>query len=232
MREIVLDTETTGFEPEEGHRIVEIGCIEIIHQIPTGKSYHQYINPERDMPEDAYRVHGLSEEFLEKYPTFLEIADEFENFIADSPLIIHNAEFDMKFINFELEKIGKNPIPMQKAIDTLQMARNKFPGAPATLDALCRRFEIDNSNRVLHGALLDAELLSEVYLELLGGRQRGLSFQDDNSKNNNISIKTGGIKYGKNQIRKPRVFPIPEQEKSAHINLLKELPNNLWGNFK
>ena len=231
MREIVLDTETTGFEPEEGHRIVEIGCIELMQQIPTGKTYHQYINPERDMPEEAYRVHGLSDEFLSKYPVFSKIAEEFEVFIGDAPLVIHNAEFDMKFINFELTKIGKKAIPMDRAIDTLQIARSKFPGAPATLDALCRKFEIDNSDRVMHGALLDAELLAEVYLELLGGRQRGLSFQEPNNIFQLSKGKANLDGFAKNQnkkLREARHFPISKEEKEAHSKLLEQLTGNIW----
>ncbi|MEK9725249.1 MAG: DNA polymerase III subunit epsilon, partial [Rhodospirillaceae bacterium] len=174
MREIVLDTETTGLDPKSGHRIVEIGCIEIVNQVPTGETFHQYVNPERDMPDGAFQVHGLSEEFLSDKPVFAKIAADFLAFVGDSNLVIHNAAFDMGFINAELEATGREPLAMERAIDTVSMARRKFPGAPASLDALCKRFQIDNSNRQLHGALLDAGLLAEVYLELIGGRQRGL----------------------------------------------------------
>lgn len=171
MREIVLDTETTGFEPSEGHRIVEIGAVEIFNHLPTGKTYHQYINPERMMPKEAFAVHGLGDEFLRNQPVFKLIGQAFLDFIGDSQLVIHNAAFDMKFLNFELTKANLPAIPMTRATDTLMIARRKFPGSPATLDALCRRFGVDNSAREKHGALLDSEILAEVYLELVGGRQ-------------------------------------------------------------
>ena len=174
MREIVLDTETTGFEPSEGDRIVEIGAVELFNHLPTGRTYHQYINPKRNMPEAAFNVHGLSEEFLSDKPVFKDIAQEFTDFIKDSKLVIHNASFDMKFLNAELGWVNRPALPMHQAIDTLAIARRKFPGSPASLDALCRRFGIDNSSRTLHGALLDSEILAEVYLELVGGRQPDL----------------------------------------------------------
>ena len=174
MREIVMDTETTGLSPDEGHRIVEIGCVELFNHVPTGKVYHQYINPERDMPTEAFEVHGLSEERLSKEPVFAEIADAFVEFIGDAKLVIHNASFDMKFLNAELKWHGKPQLDYDRAIDTLAIARRKFPGAQASLDALCRRFNIDNSARELHGALLDSEILADVYLELIGGRQPDL----------------------------------------------------------
>lgn len=175
MREIVLDTETTGMDPADGDRLVEIGCVELMNHIPTGRTFHVYINPERDVPAEAVAVHGLSEVFLKDKPTFGEIVGDFMDFIgSDSTLVIHNASFDMKFINAELKTFGFPSIEWKRVLDTLDMARKKFPGSPANLDALCRRFNIDNSNRTLHGALLDSELLAEVYLELLGGRQHGL----------------------------------------------------------
>lgn len=171
MREIVLDTETTGFEPSEGHRIVEIGAVELFNHLPTGRTYHQYINPKRAMPTAAFEVHGLGDDFLRDKPEFATIATAFLEFIADAPLVIHNASFDMKFLNHELKSAGFSPLPNGRAIDTLMIARNKFPGSPASLDALCRRFGVDNSSREKHGALLDSEILAEVYLELIGGRQ-------------------------------------------------------------
>ncbi|MCT8331286.1 DNA polymerase III subunit epsilon [Albidovulum sediminis] len=172
MREIVLDTETTGFEPAEGHRIVEIGAVELFNHVPTGRSYHQYINPERSMPAEAFEVHGLGDDFLRDKPRFVEIAMGFLEFIgSDSRLVIHNAAFDMKFLNAELNWAGHTIIAGERALDTVALARRKFPGSPASLDALCRRFGIDNSAREKHGALLDSELLAEVYLELIGGRQ-------------------------------------------------------------
>ena len=171
MREIVLDTETTGFEPSEGHRIVEIGAVELLNKMPTGRTYHQYINPERAMPKEAFDVHGLGDDFLRDKPVFKAIARDFIEFVGESTLVIHNAAFDMKFLNAELTALGHPGLPMSQSLDTVAMARRKFPGAPASLDALCRRFGIDNSAREKHGALLDCELLAEVYLELIGGRQ-------------------------------------------------------------
>ena len=174
MREIVLDTETTGFEPNDGDRIVEIGAVELFNHLPTGRTYHQYINPQRNMPEGAFGVHGLSEEFLSDKPVFKAIAQDFIDFIGDTKLVIHNASFDMKFLNAELGLVNRPPLPKSQAVDTLAVARRKYPGSPASLDALCRRFSINNSSRTLHGALLDSEILAEVYLELIGGRQPDL----------------------------------------------------------
>ena len=171
MREIVLDTETTGFEPESGDRIVEIGAVELYNHMPTGRTFHKYINPQRAMPEAAFAVHGLGDDFLRNKPLFAEIAQEFLDFVQDARLVIHNAAFDMKFLNAELGWLKLPQLPWDQAVDTLAIARKKFPGSPASLDALCRRFQIDNSARTLHGALLDSEILAEVYLELIGGRQ-------------------------------------------------------------
>src|SRR5579872_178801 len=176
MREIVLDTETTGLDPAEGHRMVEIGCIEIVHQIPTGAVFHTLINPERDVPDDAFRVHGHSTEKLSRQPLFADVAPDFLAFIGDDPLVIHNAEFDIKFINAELTRLGVEAIAASRVVDTLALARRKHPGQPNSLDALCDRYRIDRTRRVRHGALLDAEILVEVYGELLGGRQRSLVF--------------------------------------------------------
>lgn len=174
MREIVLDTETTGLDPASGHRIVEIGCVELFNTIPTGQFYHVYLDPERDMPEEAFRVHGLSIEFLTGKPKFTEIAEAFLAFIGDAPLVAHNAEFDMRFINAELATFGLPAIGSERVVDTLALARRRHPGAPASLDALCQRYGIDLSRRTKHGALLDSEILAEVYAELLGGRQTSL----------------------------------------------------------
>lgn len=174
MREIILDTETTGLDPATGDRLVEIACVETLNTIPTGETFHVYIDPQRDMPEEAFRVHGLSIEFLTGKPLFVDIVDEFLRFIGDAPLVIHNAEFDMRFINAELMRCGRSPIEMSRVIDTLALARRKHPGAQNSLDALCSRYRIDNSRRTKHGALLDAELLAEVYIELAGGRQVAL----------------------------------------------------------
>lgn len=174
MREIVLDTETTGFEPSEGHRIVEIGAVELFNHLPTGRTYHQYINPQRSMPKEAFEVHGLGDDFLRDKPVFKAVGQAFLDFVGDARLVIHNAAFDMKFLNAELQWAGLPGLPFDRAIDTLMMARSRFPGSPASLDALCRRFGVDNSAREKHGALLDSEILAEVYLELVGGRQPDL----------------------------------------------------------
>jgi len=174
IREIVLDTETTGLDPQTGDRLVELGCIELFNSLPTGETFHRYIDPERDMPAEAFRVHGLSREFLTGKPKFAEIAEEFLAFIGDAKLVIHNAEFDMKFLNAELKRAGLAPLTFERVIDTLSLARRKHPGAPNSLDALCARYGIDNSRRTKHGALLDSEILAEVYLELSGGRQAAL----------------------------------------------------------
>ena len=171
MREIVLDTETTGLEPATGDRIVEIGAVELFNQLPTGRTYHQYLNPERTMPKEAFDVHGLGDDFLRDKPLFRAIGRAFLDFIGDAQLVIHNAAFDMKFLNHELQRANMPTIPYERAVDTVLIARKKFPGSPASLDALCRRFGIDNSAREKHGALLDSEILAEVYLELIGGRQ-------------------------------------------------------------
>lgn len=218
MREIVLDTETTGMDPLDGHRIVEIGCVELENHLPTGRTYHQYINPERDVPAEVVAVHGLTTERLASEPSFGEIVGDFLDFIGeDSRLVIHNAEFDMKFINAEIGKFGFPAVSPKRILDTVALARRKFPGSPANLDALCRRFNIDNSNRTLHGALLDSELLAEVYLELLGGRQKGLDIEQKESKS------SSKIKVTARQYREPRIFPVPELELEAY----KDLKNTL-----
>lgn len=224
MREIVLDTETTGLSPQDGHRLVEIGCLELFNHVATGNTYHTYIDPERDMPDGAFQVHGLSTEFLRGKPKFAEIADEFLEFIGDDPLVIHNASFDMGFINWELKAVGRPPLPMSRAIDTLDIARKKFPGAQNNLDALCRRFNVDNSGRTKHGALLDSELLAEVYLELMGGRQPGLVLQAD------FASAGGG---GKRTAREPRPAALPSRltdaEREAHDAFIASLGGEpLW----
>lgn len=189
MREIVLDTETTGLDPASGDRIVEIGCLELVNRLPTGETFHVYINPERDMPREAEAVHGLSAGFLADKPLFSQIADDFVAFVKGAALIIHNAAFDMKFLNAELARLGRDDLRDNQIIDTLSMARQKFPGAPASLDALCRRFGVDNSGRDLHGALIDSELLAGVYLELSGGRQPGLVFQAEAARAESAALR-------------------------------------------
>ncbi len=226
MREIVLDTETTGMDPYEGDRIVEIGCVELMNHIPTGNHYHVYINPERDVPAEVVAVHGLTEAFLKDKPTYAEIHGDFLDFIGDSKLVIHNAAFDMKFINHHVKELGAPAIPDNQVIDSLIMARQKFPGSPASLDALCKRFEIDNSNRTLHGALLDSELLAEVYLELLGGRQTGLSLDhNDRADNKTQDINQSSPK----QVREKRVFKIPQKELDSHNAMVQTLgEKSMW----
>jgi DNA polymerase-3 subunit epsilon len=225
VREIVLDTETTGFDPETGDRIVEIGAVELMGHVATGQTYHQYINPEREMPDDAFQVHGLGDDFLRDKPKFAEIGQSFLDFIGDAKLVIHNAAFDIKFLNAELRWMGLAQIPWERATDTLAIARKKFPGSPASLDALCRRFGIDNSSRTLHGALLDSEILAEVYLELIGGRQPdfGLSTQTDRQ--------SGGT--GEVWSPKPRPKPLPSRitadEAAAHAEFVAKLGDGaLW----
>ena len=222
MREIVLDTETTGFDPLNGDRLVEIGCVELFNHVATGRTYHQYINPERDMPEAAFRVHGLSTEFLSSKPVMAEIASDFLDFIGNDQLVIHNAPFDMGFLNAELKRLGmpalKNPV-----LDTVVLARKRFPGAAASLDALCRRFEIDNSNRTLHGALLDAQLLAEVYLELLGGRQPDLVLATA------VQNGSGPIARTVRPRREPRPHAPSSEELVAHEAFLKSFKTPpLW----
>ena len=221
MREIVLDTETTGFEPNEGHRIVEIGAVELFNHVPTGRTYHQYINPERDMPTEAFEVHGLGEEFLRDKPVFAAIAQDFLDFIGeDAKLVIHNAAFDMKFLNAELGWAKKPLIANDRALDTLMMARRRFPGSPASLDALCRRFNIDNSSRTLHGALLDSEILADVYLELIGGRQLVFGLTVDTSRAKNASAEDDWRP-------RPRPTPLPSritpEEAEAHAAFVAKL---------
>jgi len=222
MREIVLDTETTGFDPLSGHRLVEIGCVELLNHLPTGEVFHRYVNPERDMPEEAFKVHGLSAAFLADKPLFSDIAQSFLDFIADSILVIHNAEFDMRFLNAELARIGRPTLPMSRAIDTVAMARKRFPGAQANLDALCRRFDIDNTHRTQHGALLDSELLAEVYLQLIGGRQPGLELGTLDRQG--ASRATPVVRIA----RPARPHAVPEAEAEAHSAFIAKLKNPIW----
>ncbi len=222
MREIVLDTETTGLDPRDGHRIIEIGCVELDNHLPNGQTYHQYINPDRDVPDEAARVHGLTTEKLIDEPLFDRIAGDFLNFIGDAQLIIHNADFDIKFLNFELAKIGLPEISMTRVTDTLAMARKKFPGSPASLDALCKRFDVDNSNRTLHGALLDSELLAEVYLELIGGRQVGFQLKADQGDTADQKMAPKTTDFPR------RSFDIPAQDLANHHEFIKGIKNPLW----
>lgn len=228
MRELVLDTETTGFDPQQGDRIVEIGAVELINQMPTGRTYHQYINPQRAMPAEAFEVHGLGDDFLRDKPVFKDIAQEFLDFVGTDKMVIHNASFDMKFLNAELGWLNLPPLPMEQALDTLAIARKRFPGSPATLDALCRRFNIDNSNRTLHGALLDSEILAEVYLELLGGRQPGLVLASSGSST------SGGSQDAWRATPRPTPLAprITEEEAKAHAAFVEKLGEGaLWNKF-
>jgi DNA polymerase-3 subunit epsilon len=216
MRQIAFDTETTGLDPAQGHKVVEIGCVEMIDYIRTDNHFHVYLNPQRDMPIEAEKVHGLSAEFLKDKPLFKDIADDFLKFVADSPLVAHNAGFDMKFINYELRQIGKPVFANDRAIDTLQIARRKYPGQPATLDALCRKFEIDLSARTLHGALLDAGLLADVYLELMGGRQ--ISLLEEKNKSDSKQSLENIVK-----VQFPRRnFAPPANELEAHLDFMQK----------
>lgn len=225
MREIVFDTETTGFDPFSGDRLVEIGCVEVVNYLPTGRSFHQYINPEREVPEGAFRIHGLNLDFLKDHPTFAEIYGAFIDFVGDAKLVAHNADFDMKFINWELSQVGNAPYPKSRAVDTLEIARRKFPGSPNTLDALCKRFSVDNSNRIKHGALLDAELLAEVYLELMGGRQRGLGLDPAQNK----PAAGGDMTPMVRAYRAPRRFPATAAERERHAAFVADMGDQaLW----
>jgi DNA polymerase-3 subunit epsilon len=224
-REIVLDTETTGLDPEKGHRIIEIACVELLNHLPTGRTYQQYINPNREVSPDAQRISGLTTEFVSRFPTFDQIVEEFLEFIGQSPLIIHNADFDIRFLNAELRRYGYPLIESGRALDTVKMARIKFPGSPASLDALCRRFSISLEQRSVHGALIDTQLLAQVYLELIGGRQMGLSFVQTVEEKETIQ--------SVNRIlREARVFPVTKEEEEAHHHFLSQLKNPLWDHFK
>lgn len=239
MREIVLDTETTGFEPGEGDRIVEIGAVELVNHMPTGRTYHQYINPKRSMPPGAFEIHGIGPDLLEPpqdpkpgqvilrdKPVFADIAQAFVDFIGDAKLVIHNAAFDMKFLNAELGWLNRPLLPMDQALDTLAIARKKFPGSPASLDALCRRFGIDNSNRTLHGALLDSEILAEVYLELIGGRQPDLVLAGQPKDDTRASA---GSDWRPTPRPEPLAPKIKAAEVDAHAAFIETLGENaLW----
>lgn len=229
MREIVLDTETTGFEPADGDRIVEIGAVELFNHMPTGKTYHQYINPQRTMPAEAFSVHGLGDEFLRDKPLFRDIAAGFLEFIGDALLVIHNASFDMKFLNAELGWLSLPQLPMTRAIDTLTIARKKYPGSPASLDALCRRFGVDNTAREKHGALLDSEILAEVYLELIGGRQPDFGLATAGRPS--LPGQDGEVWHPR-----PRPIPLPpritDTEQKAHADMVVDMGETaLWNKF-
>ncbi len=225
IREIILDTETTGLDPANGDRVVEIGAVELLNHLPTGRTFHVYINPERDMPPEAEAVHGLSAAFLKDKPTFDKIAGDFLDFIGDAVLVIHNASFDVGFLNAELSFLRLGPIPPERVVDTLHLARQKHPGAANSLDALCRRYGIDNSKRTKHGALLDSELLAEVYLELIGGRQTALVLDAAIQSRTSVTV-TSTV-----TLRRPNPLPsrLTEAEKEAHAAFVNGLGEHaLW----
>lgn len=242
MREIVLDTETTGFDPHSGDRLVEIGALELDNHIATGRTYHQYINPERSMPDGAFSVHGIGPDLLEPpraakegevllrdKPLFKSVARDFLDFIGDSKLVIHNAAFDIKFLNAELKWVGLPQIPWEQALDTLAIARKKFPGSPASLDALCRRFGINNSNRTLHGALLDSEILAEVYLELIGGRQPDLVLAPSPMKDAKSELSNNGEQWRPQRRTTPLPSRLTDKEAAAHTAFVEAMGDGaLW----
>ncbi len=228
VREIVFDTETTGFDADKGDRLVEIGAIELINHIPTGKVYHQYINPQREVPEEAFKVHGLSYDFLKDFPTFDQIVDEWLDFVGeDGILVAHNAKFDITFCNFEQKALNKREFSWDKVIDTLEIARNMFPGSRVNLDALCKRFNIDNSNRTKHGALLDAELLAEVYLQLIGGQEPAMMFDEKKKATHQATEVQFGSADGK--VREARHFLLSEEEINLHNEFLQnKIKGAIW----
>ena len=228
MREIVFDTETTGLDPYQGHRLIEIGCIELVNRFPTGQTFHRHLNPERDVPAEAFAIHGLSYDFLRSKPAFADIAVDLLAFVGDAPLVAHNASFDLGFLNAELERVKQSGIPRDRLIDTLQLARRKYPGSSNRLDDLCARFGIDNSRRTKHGALLDAELLAEVYVELIGARQAQLGLVAVTAvpitvSNINIPLKTRPI---------PLPLRVTDIERAAHRALVAELGvKAIWNDY-
>ncbi len=226
MREICLDTETTGLDPKDGHKIIEIACVELVNKVRTGQVFHTYVNPRRDVPQEAFRVHGISTEFLQDKPIFDHVAQKFLDFIKDGTLVIHNAAFDMKFLNHELRLVGLNPIASDFVVDSLTLARKKFPGSPASLDALCKRFNIDITHRTKHGALLDTELLCDVYIELMGGAQSGLAFdvvkKEEALEENRVS------EIVRKNLQK-RNFPVSESDLELHQEFIrKNFKTNFW----
>lgn len=226
MREIVVDTETTGLDPLRGDRLVEIGCVELFNHMPTGQTFHRYINPEREMSAEAYAVHGLSTEFLADKPLFAAVAEEFLAFVGDAPLIIHNASFDASFINAELEKVGRTVLPRERLVDTLLLARRKHPGVSNRLDDLCSRYAIDNSHRTKHGALLDAELLAEVYVDLIGARQSSLSLATSAAVRIDARVDAP---------RRQRLVPLAprltEAARAAHRAFIATLQKPIWQDY-
>jgi DNA polymerase-3 subunit epsilon len=232
LREIVLDTETTGLDPTKGDRLIEIGCIELYNRIPTGREYHQFINPDRDVPAEAQAVHGISTEFLKDKPRFHDIADSFLDFIAGDLLVIHNAQFDVGFLSAELVRLGRPPIAMSRVIDTLALARRRHPAGPNSLDALCKRYGVDNSKRTKHGALMDSLLLADVYVELLGERQATLGLAQSAASKNGGSTGTGAFQRAAVQRPQPLPSRLTDETEAAHRAFIDTLgPNALWRRF-
>lgn len=225
LREIVLDTETTGLDPKSGHRIIEIGCVELINHIPSGVEYHEYINPERDVPREAFAVHGISSDMLTDKPKFGELADGFLEYIGDAQLVIHNASFDIGFLNWELAAVDRPVIEMSRVTDTLALARRKHAGSPNSLDALCKRYKVDNSSREVHGALLDSQLLADVYLHLIGGHQTELGLASERNR----ARQSGGAKAKAMQRPAPLPSRVTEDEAKAHQEFVAALGDDaLW----
>ncbi len=229
MREIVFDTETTGLDPNGGDRVVEIGCVELVNHIPSGETFHRYVNPERSVPAEAVAIHGLDDARLRDKPTFARITDELMDFLGDAVLIAHNAEFDQRFLNAELARVGRLTISDDRVVDTLAIAKRRFPGSPASLDALCARFQIDTSRRTLHGALLDAELLSEVYIELIGGRQASLVLGVEPAA---PTVRPARAAAAAAPRPEPRIFRISAEELDGHRAAVERLgPESLWQKY-
>ena len=233
MREICLDTETTGLDPKDGHKIIEIACFELINKVKTGKVFHSFVNPLRDVPHEAFLIHGISTEFLKDKPTFDLIADKFLDFIGDDILVIHNASFDIKFLNFELNFLRKKTLEMSRVVDSLMLARKKFPGGQNSLDALCKRFNLDLSKREKHGAMIDTELLCDVYIELMGGAQEGFGFdnikKNEASKNNQIIDLV--VPKNNKKIIADRNFELTSEELKMHEEFInKNFKTTFWNN--
>lgn len=231
MRELCLDIETTGLDPKDGHKIIEIACVELINKVKTGNVFHTYVNPRRDVPQEAFKIHGISTEFLKDKPIFDHIAHKFLEYVKDAKVIIHNAAFDTKFINHELRILGLDAMNMDNVIDSLLIARKKFPGSPNSLDALCKRFNIDLSRRTKHGALLDTELLVDVYIELMGGAQSGMAFANQSEEKVEANSIENFIINSRKSLPK-RDFPVSEDDLLKHQEfILKNIKDNLWYNL-
>jgi DNA polymerase III subunit epsilon len=227
LREIVFDTETTGLDPRDGHKIVEIGCIELMDGVQTGRTFHHYLDPERDIPAETTEIHGITNEQVRGKPTFGQIVDDFLAFIGDAPMVAHNAEFDFRFVNAELENIGRTPLSSARMVDTVKIAKRLYPGARLSLDALCSRLGIDTSARVKHGALIDSQILAEVYMEMLGGKQRGLELSANSSA---TSVSAASVPESKKTYRAPRPFTPTEEELAAHSSFVGKIKNAIWVN--